>query len=812
MGRGDLGRGSGKKDHLPAEATSLVGRRSETAGVKQLLTRARLVTLTGPGGVGKTRLALHVARTLRAAFRDGACMVPLAELSQPDLLASTVLTRLDPSWNSAGDVDDLVARIGTSQALLVLDNCEHLTEAVALLVTRLLSGCQHLRVLATSREALRIDGEALYRVPPLALPAAGSPIAPGAAASYDGVALFLERAGALNAEVAAGRVSEAMVVELCRRLDGLPLAIELAAAGSRWQSVESMLAQPVPDPPAPRSAARRHTSVRTSLDYSHDLCSPAARVLWARFSVFRGGATLDAVRAVCAGPGLAADDVAAALFELVEKSVVVLDGSRYTVLETIRQYGARRLAETGREQGAADGGVDAVRLAHLDYFADLTEQVHRGWFGPRQRDLCAQVLADQANVRAALDFSLRDEETARVGLGMAADLFPFWIGTGSPGEGRRWLSQLLAVDDRLTPERAQALWTHGFLSTVDDNIAAARELLAECESVAAGLGDAARGAHALWATGVADLFEGRVDAAIERLEAGIAEERGFTDSAPYLADALINLGLAYCYRGDLGFAREVLTEASELCAAHDEELLLSWALVVRALEALLSGRPDEAARLARDGLRRKRELANLQGVVWAVELLAWAAVEAGDARQGVLLLEAAQARAEDFGPAYHGFPGVREWHEQYSVRARAQLGAEHRAVAARGRELSLTDLVTTALGGADDSDGRGTPRTTASPAAPGAFGPPGNISAPEIPGTPGALAADSVLHDLPLTSRERQIAELVATGKTNREIAADLVIAQRTVDSHVQRILTKLDFTSRSQIIALVAGSARSTR
>lgn len=775
MGRGDFG----KKDHLPAEVTSLVGRKAETAGVKQLLTRARLVTLTGPGGVGKTRLALHVARTLRAAFPDGARMVPLAELSQPDLLASTVLTRWDPSWNSAGDVDDLAARIGTVQALLVLDNCEHLTEAVALLVTRLLSGCQNLRVLATSREALRIDGEALYRVPPLSLPAmGGSPMPPGAAAGYDGVALFLERAGTLNAEVAAGHVSEATVVELCRRLDGLPLAIELAAAGSRWQSVESMLAQPVPDPPVPRSAPRRHTSVRASLDYSHDLCSPAARVLWARFSVFRGGATLDAVRAVCAGPGLAADAVAPALFELVEKSVVVLDGSRYTMLETIRQYGARRLQE--------EGEVDTVRLAHLDHVAGLTEQARLCWSGPRQRDLQARVLADQGNVRAALDLSLRDQATARLGLRMAADLFPFWIGSGSPGEGRRWLGQLLAADDGLTPERARALWTHGFLSAVDDDIPAARELLAECESVAARLGDAASGAHALWTIGVADLFEGRVDAAIEHLEAGIAEERCLNDNGPYLADALINLGLAYCYRGDLGFARDVLAEASELCAANGEELLLSWALVVRALEALLSGRADEAAWLARDGLRRKRELANQQGVVWAVELLAWAAVEVGDARQGVLLLEAAQARAEDFGPAYHGFPGMREWHEQYSARARAWLGAEHPAVAARGRELSLAELVATVLGGVDDA------------------------SAPGGPGTAGVLASDSVLHGLPLTSRERQIAELVATGKTNREIAADLVIAQRTVDTHMQRILTKLDFTSRSQVIALVAGSARS--
>ncbi|MGI5519133.1 ATP-binding protein [Streptomyces sp. CA-106131] len=767
MARNELG----GREQLPADVTSLIGRQAEAAEVKQLLTRSRLVTLTGPGGVGKTRLALHVARTLRRAFPDGATMVPLADLSQPDLLAPSVLTRIDPGRSPDGDVEVLAARIGTARVLLVLDNCEHLAEPVAVFVARLLSRCPHLHVLATSRAALRIDAEALYRVPPLALPAVGAGIPPGAAAGYDGVALFLERAGALNVEVAAGRVDESVVVELCRRLDGLPLAIELAAAGSRWQSVESMLTHPVPDPPAPRSAPQRHTTMRANLDYSHELCTSEARVLWTRFSLFRGGATLDAVTSVCAGPGLPPEAVAPALFELVEKSVVILDGSRYTMLETIRLYGVGKLEESGE--------ADAVRRAHLNLCVDLAERVQLSWFGPHQRELHAQVLSEHANIRAALETSLGDPATARTGLQLVAALFTFWISSGVPGEGRRWLSRLLDVEDGSAPERAQALWMHGFLSAVDGDIPAARELLAEGLSLAERIGDEKSAAHARCAMGVAELFDGRVDAAIDHLEAGIAQERGRPDNVAFLADTLINLGLAYCYRGDLGQAHAVLAEATRLCAARGEELLFSWALVFRALEALLSSRAEEAEELAREALRRKRELVNLQGVVWAVELLAWAAMDSRQARRGALLLEAGEARAEDFGPAYHGFPGMREWHERYALRARDELGKEHAAVSARGREMTLGELVAEALG-----------EVEVIPAA-------------------GASAGDSVLHDLPLTPRERQIAELLATGKTNREIAAALVIALRTVDTHVQRILTKLDFTSRSQVVALVAGGVR---
>jgi DNA-binding CsgD family transcriptional regulator len=386
------------------------------------------------------------------------------------------------------------------------------------------------------------------------------------------------------------------------------------------------------------------------------------------------------------------------------------------------------------------------------------------------------VRADQANLRAALELSLAESDTRACGLRIAADLWPWWIGSGLPAEGRRWLGRLIADDGAPpSPERAQALWTHGFLSAVDDDTAEARTLLARCRESALVLGDAASAAHALSTLGVADLFDGQVEEACVHLEAGIAAERLVPGSAPYLADALINLGLAYCYRGDLVAAREVLAEAGELCAEHGEVLLSSWALTFQALAALLGGRTDEAVALGRASLERKREIGNGQGVVWAVELVAWAAVEQGEVARAAVLLGACEARAEEFEPPFHGFPGMVEWHRHCVARAGEALGAAALAAAFdRGSRLSIEELTAAVLDEAADGQHQ--------------------------------AADDAALGEPPLTPREREIAQLVATGRTNREIADSLVISPRTVDTHVQRILTKLDFTSRHQVVALLAG------
>jgi predicted ATPase/DNA-binding CsgD family transcriptional regulator len=766
--------GSRGHDTLPAEVTSLVGRQGETARVRQLLTGSRLVTLTGPGGVGKTRLAVHVARTVRGAFTDGVHLVALADLSQADLVVSTVVAMVDPD-RASGGVEEAVAAIGGRRLLLVLDNCEHLADACAELVTVLLRSCPRLCILATSREALRVDGEALFQVPPLALPEPGGAVTAEHPRVFDSVALFLERAAALNPDVAAGRVDEAAVAELCRRLDGLPLAIELAAAASRWLPVETILAQSS-DPlasatDAPRGTETRHRSLTASLDYSYELCSPPARTLWARLSVFRGGATLQSVLAVCSAPDLRHEDVIAALRELVDKSIVILHGSRYSMLETIRRYGERLLAEAGERQ--------RVGAAHLGHMQHLADEVGESWFGPDQITLLGRVLADQANVRAALELALSDPALVGSGLRIASSLWTFWISSGLPAEGRRWLGRLLEEAEPTDPARPAALWTQGFLCAVDGDIPVARRIVADSLATATARGDHASAARAQCTLGVADLFEGRIDSAIAHLEEGVTRQRALTSGTPYLADALINLGLAYCYRGDLERAGVVLDEARELCLARGEQLLMSWVQSFRALRAVLDGRPREAATLARDSLERKRALDLRQGLVWSVEVFAWAVLEDGDPQRAAVLLGATEARAADLGPAFHGFAGMGEWHARYLRRAAEALTpATFRAALRDGARLSIDELAAVALGA-----------------------------------SPEALPQErSALDDSALTPRKREIARLVATGRTNREIADELVIAPRTVDTHVQRILAKLDFTSRSQVVALLlndrAGSA----
>ena len=762
-----VGNDSRISDALPAEVTSLIGRVHETGEVRRLLGRSRLVTLTGPGGVGKTRLARHVARGVRSAFPQGVFVVPLAELSQPDLVAPTVLFRFGVARTSGADVAELVRDLADRRLLLVLDNCEHLVESAAELVATLLRSCPQLVVLATSRSALHVDGEVIYSVPPLALPSPGAELGTGAAMAYDGIALFMDRASMVSQDFAAGRVDERAVVELCQRLDGLPLAIELAAAGTRVLSVETLLGRAADPLSVPATSARtapgRHLSVRASLEYSHELCSADARRLWSRLSVFRGGSALGSIEHVCSGRQLSRDRVAPALVELVDKSVVQFAGTQYRMLEAVRQFGAERLGRAGEDDWAHD--------QHLDHFAALSQEVSRHWFGPTQSALLDQLVQNQPNLRAALEWSLTRAENGATGLRMATDLYPLWIGAGLPGEGRRWLGRLVAASVATARERASALWVQGFLAAVDGDIPTARELLEGAREAASG-NDEASAAHATSALGLADLFDGRVTDAIARVEAAVVAERRLPDNDGYLAEALINLGLCYCFAGDLTAASAVLEEARVMCSTHGEELLHSWALVVFGLVRLLEGNVAAAVEVLADGLRRKRAINNGQGIAWAVELLAWAAIEVGDATRAAVLLGACEAWATDLGTLLHGSAGMVEQHEQYVRRARELMGAGlFRDAADHGARLSMDDLIAFALGEVEPP-------------------PPG-------PGSP--------LDALPLTPREREIAVLVADGKSNREIAEELVIAPRTVDTHVQHILTKLDFSSRSQVAALVA-------
>ncbi|MEU3785430.1 LuxR C-terminal-related transcriptional regulator [Streptomyces sp900129855] len=747
---------------MPADLTSTVGRRRETAEVLRLLSESRLVTVVGTGGVGKSRLALHAARHVQAALPDGAWLVELADLIDEDLLALKVLSTLPMAMRAGTGAAGLVDSIGDRSLLLLLDNCEHMIDACAKLAPDLLRACPNLRILATSREPLRIDGESVFPAPPLSVPEEGQHRSQTATDRYDAVSLFLSRASAADPQFSLTPDNQETVFALCRRLDGLPLALELAAARTRSMSVLEILTR-LEDrfgvlTCGSRTAPPRHRTLLGMVDHSHEQCSEAARMLWARMSVFAGGAGLAAVERVGAGEEPLPGELHVALNELVEKSIVSFDGTRYQMLETLHLYGLHRLRASGEEH--------ASQRAHRDYFAGLAARLEAGWFGADQAALLRAVLTDLPNIRVALEFCLTEPGEARAGLGMAADLWSAWFVGGLHHEARHWIDRLLAADPEPSRERVRALWVNGHFNVFGGAVPAGLLMLDECYDLAKRLDDDTAIAHVTFSRGIAHLFQGSVEAAVACFEEAVRLERQATGSTPRLAHLLVFLGMAWCYMGQPGRAVPALEEACDHCRAHGEKWLLSWAVLHLGHAALLQHRHGDAMALLSEALTRKCDLDDLFGICIALDFLGLAEADRGDAERATRLMGAGDALGEMFNiPAR-----FEEWltrRNQCLGQARESLGASAFNKALKeGRRFSKDEAVAYAL--------RKEP----------------------VPGHEGNGA-------LPLSPREREVAHLLTSGKTNKEIAAELFITRRTVDTHVENILSKLGFASRTQVAAL---------
>lgn len=752
---------------LPVDLTNMVGRRAESAEAVRRLSESRLVTMTGTGGVGKSRLARHVARQLRESFPDGVRFIRLAELANPQLLELTVLSALTGSALMGAGIGELADSIGEQRVLLVLDNCEHLVEACATMASDLLRACPNAHLLATSREPLRIDGETLLHTPTLSVPDPKQDTSLGVLTRYDAVALFLDRASAVDPGFSLTADNAQEILTLCRRLDGLPLAIELAAARTRSLSVHELL-QRHDDrfrilTCGSRAAEPRHRTLRAAMDHSHDLCSAPARLLWARMAVFAGDARLDAIEHVGAGEDLPLSEVQEALSELVDKSVVSFDGTRYRMLETIRQYGRDRLRELG--------GEHAVGRVHLEHFAALAARLESGWFSADQAALLNRTLTELSDIRAALEFSLAHCDLARVGLRMASDLWPLWFVCGLQAEGRRWLDRLLAADTEHSRERAAALWANGHLALHDGAVPAGFELLDECGQLADRLGDQAIIARASLSRGLGEFTRGHGEAAHACLEEAVRLERLIPGDSLHLTHSLVAFGAVSLYSDHLDRGVAALEEARDRCDAHGEQWLLTWILVHLGNAALFQRRIGDAVHLLKEGLTRKHALNDVFGISSALEFLAWAEAAGGDAARAARLLGAAKALAAPLGAHLASAGRMVVYRDHYLRRAREALGPAAFAEALdAGHRLNMDDAVAYAL--------------------------------EEGPAPALEAVADD---DLPLTPRECEVAHLITVGQTNKEIAAKLVIARRTVDSHVENILSKLGFASRTQVAAFFA-------
>ncbi|AII08283.1 protein kinase domain-containing protein [Rhodococcus opacus] len=759
--------------NLPLELTSFVGRRRELTEARRLLSVARLVTLTGIGGVGKTRLALRVAAETRRVFADGVWVVELGQLQNSSLLAEVVATSLRLRDQSTRAVQDVLAEyLAERRLLLVLDNCEHLIEAVASLATTLLRTCPELRILTTSREQLSIAGEAAMRVPPMTVPDPDRPSLRGLP-QYDAVTLFVERAVAAVPEFELNEDNQVAVAQICVRLEGLPLPIELAAVRLRAMTAEE-IAKRLADryrllTVGNRGMPTRQQTLRLCVDWSYELCTASEQQLWGRLSVFASGFELDAAEGVCA-EGLPPDDLLDVVASLVDKSILIREEAgpvvRYRLLETLRDYGREKLQQTGE--------YPALRRRHRDWYEQLAVRAEADWISSRQLEWIDRLKRELPNLRDALQYSLTEpNEDSAAGLQIATALYPLWWSRGLLAEGRRWLDRALSLRPPWpTAERVKALYADSLLAGVQGDLPAAFALTEQEREITEQLGDAHTGALLAHTAGRLALFGGDLPRAIEHFERALEVFRAEGDLHRQIG-ALQGLGLASGLLGDTARAASCQEEVLTITESRGESEYRARSVWILALMIWQQGDPGRAVRLLAEGLQLTRMTDDPVGTAWCLQALAWIAADEHHSRRAAVLLGATEALRAVMGTTTVLVPNLRTHQEQCERRARSALGGRaYEAAFRQGQNMSFEDAVAYAL---DEH-------------------PP----APQAAGTAASL-----------TRRERQVAELVAQGLTNKAIAGRLVIAQRTAQGHVEHILTKLGFTSRAQIAAWAAEQSR---
>ncbi|GAA3442752.1 ATP-binding protein [Planomonospora venezuelensis] len=752
-----------RSGNLPAETTSFIGRRRELAAVRRRLAEARLVSLVGPGGVGKTRLALRAAGDLGRGFPGGAWLVELAEVRDSALVGDAVMTALDLRTRTAAEPSAvLAAYLRDKRLLLVVDNCEHLLAATARLVTEVMRAAPGVRVIATSREPLSAPGEHVVPVPPLDPPAphARPPLAE--LRRNEAVTLFTERAAASSGAFELTAANQAAVAGLCRRLDGLPLAIELAAVRTRVLSAEQILDR-LDDRfgllTGGAKALPRHQTLRTTIDWSHDLLDPAEQALLRRLCVFAGRFTLEDVEAVCAREGLPALEP---LSSLVDKSLVTKEDAGdlacYRLHETMREYAALRLREAGEEE--------TVGRRFADYY---TTRCLRA--APQVRRRLAEWLdwmdLEIDNVRAVLRGCVTREDAAR-GMKLVYAIGYYWI-TRAPNEGVRWAEELLAREGAGPAERARAAFMRGFLAVLQSDAASAGPALDEAMAGAEEAGLPSVLAQSLSLASMAASMSGDRAAARRLGERARVVMEGVDDDAAVLM-FLQSRALNGLFEGDLDTVVEAAEEGVRLGRETGDLYSLDMMLLNLGSARLIAGAFDEAGPLLAEALRVAYRIDDRVGQYVLLDALGCVTAGSGRARPAALLMGAAETVRTETGASV--LPFLPPLLARAEEAARAELGAAaFEDEYAAGRRLSRDVAIRLALGEP----------------------------------VPSAGAPDETPDETPLGKRQAEVARLVAEGLSNRQIGERLFISEHTVDSHVRAIMNKLGFNSRAQIAAWTA-------
>ncbi|MFF0475553.1 ATP-binding protein [Streptomyces sp. NPDC004284] len=690
-----------RRSNLPVELNRFVGRAAEQAALTALLETSRLVTVVGVGGVGKTRLALRAAAGAQKRYGEGVRLAEFAPLRDPGLVAYALVEALgltDHTPRAPREV--LVEHLAERRMLLVVDGFEHLVESCAALVRELLVHAPGLTVLAVGRRPLRVAGEAVF------------PLAPMDEA--DAVVLLAERAAEAGAPVVpgvpgvpdvsgTGTPGAGAVRELCRRLDGIPLALELAAGRLPLLSVEQMLHR-LDDrfrllTDGERGALPRHQTLRTAIGWSHELCTPQERLLWARLSVFAGPFDLEAVEYVCGSRELPPERVLDHLGGLLAQSLVSREdtpaGPSYRLLDTVAAYGAEWLA--------ALGDTERMRRRHRDWYMGLATWCELEWFSPRQVEVAARTDAALPNLRAALDLCLEVPGEAHLAQHLAGTLWFAWVGCGRLSEGRHWLERALALESGHEEARLKALWVLGYVAVLQGDGTAAVAALHECGERARSSRNALAEAYATHRMGCLALLSDDLPRAESLIGRALDSYRELGELNSNVLMGQVEVAMARAFRGDLEGAVAICREVREVCEERGELWTRAYALYVLAYSAWTREAYGEARELLTECVSINHTFRDLVGLVLAIELLALVTVSEGDPAEAAVLQGAVVPVWDTVGIRLFGseaFDGPRALCRQ---RAEEVLGAEAFDVAVQeGRRLPLDAVVERALAGRRD--------------------------------------------------------------------------------------------------------------
>jgi predicted ATPase/DNA-binding CsgD family transcriptional regulator len=778
-----VGNATEEAGRLPSEANDFIGRAAELCRVEALLRGSRLVTLVGPGGVGKTRVARRAMEQAAAGYRDGVVFVPLSALLDPELLPHTVARQLNlPEQSRGSQMDAVLAHLRDQSVLLVLDTCEHIIDACALFAEAIITATREVTVLATSREALDVTGESCYILPRLGLPGDDTP----AQGTSDAIELFALRAAAVLPGFTVNDANRASVIRLCRRLDGMPLAIELAAVRLRALPLAE-LADRIDQRLDRRltiltggseGGDTRHRTLRDAIGWSYDLCTQAEQALWARLSVFAGSFSVEAAEEVCAGGELTAGQIFDTVIRLVDKSVITRDDAsagqptRYKMLDTIREYGAEELAASGSEEN--------VRKRFVTRYLSMARYFGEHVVDDDQLDRFRELQREHANLGAALGYALDapDGHRYRDGAELAIDLYGYWHMAGLLREGKYWLDKVLErFPDPSSSERGWALVVRGYLGAMQGE---ADEAVADA-TAGTKIGER-RGDPKLVGRGYCYLTLALTIAARyeEARSAGAQAEQRLQRLNDRAGLRILDVHLAHVSQldgdpeGALRYAAQVTRRFGEASEAGEtgeikERWAQGWAYAISAMAMYWDpARHDETVQTTSKALLAKHELGDVMGMAYCLEIHGWLAARAGRHVRAAWLLGAADPLWERAGGRLGGTAALLRVHDEAMGKARAGFaGKRFEAVFTEAGRHPVEQLVTFAVSDADEPTAEGTRW--------------------RMPGT--------------LTFREAEIADLAARGMSNRQIAEHLFISKRTVDAHLDHIYAKLAISSRVELL-----------